>query len=390
MIDHGIALWFPAPHSLTGEDVLELQGHGGPVVLDRLLESVLSRAAVRPARAGEFSERAFLNGKIDLLQAEAIADLIDAATTEAARSSIRSLQGDFSRAIHQLVESLTELRVYIEATIDFPEEEIDSLSSGRVAQQLQQLQQQLRTIDAAAQQGQRLREGMSIVLAGQPNAGKSSLLNTLSGGEHAIVTDIAGTTRDIVRQEIQIDGMPLRIIDTAGLRESDDPIEQEGMRRSWEAIKSSDRTLLLIDSQQGLTPADRAILAQLPHSVGTTLVYNKIDLVTSLPTAEPGYPALYLSARHGDGVETLRSHLKQVMGFQGDSEGVFMARRRHLEALSQSQRHLIAATEELHHQAAELVAEELRQAQHHLGTITGAVTADDLLGDIFSAFCIGK
>ena len=328
-IDAGLAIYFPAPHSFTGEHVLELHAHGGPVVLDLLLGRVL-RLGARQARPGEFSQRAFLNDKLDLAQAEAIADLIDSSTVQAARAASRSLQGEFSRRIQQLVDALIALRSYVEACLDFPEEEIDFLSDGQVQVRLAAIAEQLHAVEQQAHQGQLLREGMTLVIAGQPNAGKSSLLNALAGREAAIVTPIAGTTRDALKEHIEIDGMPLHIIDTAGLRDSSDPIEQEGVRRAWAQIEQADRVLLVIDDQRGRSPADQAILERLPHDLPHTLVFNKIDLSGRAPGihSQGAHAELALSARSGAGVTELRSHLKQVMGYSEAAGGSFSARRR--------------------------------------------------------------
>ncbi|HRY16733.1 MAG TPA: tRNA uridine-5-carboxymethylaminomethyl(34) synthesis GTPase MnmE, partial [Candidatus Competibacteraceae bacterium] len=372
VLDEGIALYFPSPHSFTGEDVLELHGHGGPAVMDLLLARVLQLGA-RPARPGEFSERAFLNDKLDLVQAEAIADLIASTTAEAARAAVRSLEGAFSTQVHALVEGLIELRMYVEAAIDFPEEEIDFLADGSIAERLGDLRERLRALQGSARQGRLLRDGMTVVIAGQPNVGKSSLLNQLAGREAAIVTDIPGTTRDVLRESIAIDGMPLHVIDTAGLRESLDPVEQEGMRRAWTEIVAADRILLLVDDRQGLTAADRALRERLPGQTGVTVIYNKIDLSgrePALQTVDGSY-ALWLSVRTGAGLELLRAHLKACMGYHG-GEGTLMARRRHLEALEQATAALAAAEEQLMmFRTGELAAEELRYAQNALGEITG-------------------
>lgn len=391
-IDTGLALYFPAPHSFTGEHVLELQGHGGPVVLDLLLARVCELGA-RPARPGEFSERAFLNDKLDLAQAEAIADLIDAGTAQAARAALRSLDGEFSRRVHALVEALIHLRMYVEAAIDFPEEEVDFLNDGEIRRQLRALEAQFGELRANAQQGRLLREGMTVVIAGRPNAGKSSLLNALAGHEAAIVTPIAGTTRDVLREHIQIDGMPLHVIDTAGLRDSDDPVEQEGMKRAWRAIETADRLLLVIDDRIGFTDDDALILEQLPSHLPHTLVHNKIDLSGHRPsTPEAGTGEhIHLSARTGAGLDALRAHLKHCMGYTGETEHGFSARRRHLEALARAWEHVRAGRERLEQErAGELLAEELHQAQLALNEITGGFSSDDLLGRIFSSFCIGK
>ena len=390
-IDQGIALFFPGPHSFTGEDILELQAHGGPVILDRLLQRCLQLGA-RAARAGEFSERAFLNGKLDLAQAEAIADLIEAGSEQAARSAMRSLQGEFSATIHDLVEQLTRLRLHVEAAIDFPEEEVDFLADGQIADQLQQCEQGMNQVRQSARQGNLLREGMTLVIAGRPNAGKSSLLNALAGQESAIVTEIAGTTRDILREHIQIDGLPLHIIDTAGLRDSTDPVEQEGIRRAWKAIGQADRILMLIDDSVGISTEDEAILHQLPTGIPLTIVRNKCDLSGHTPSIEAGERGelVRLSAKTGVGIELLRQHLKQAVGYQDNLEGSFMARRRHLDALARAGEHLDIAARHLKQGRGELVAEELRLAQDALGEITGKVSSDELLGKIFSSFCIGK
>jgi tRNA modification GTPase len=387
VIDVGIALYFPGPNSFTGEDVLELQAHGGPVVIDRLLATV-QKLGIRLARPGEFSERAFLNGKLDLAQAEAIADLIDAGSEQAARCALRSLQGEFSKRIHQLVDGITELRIYVESAIDFPEEEIDFLADGQVQSRLDAIQQTLEVVEKSAQQGSLMKEGMTVVLAGQPNAGKSSLLNALAGEETAIVTEIAGTTRDILRAEIQLDGMPLHVIDTAGLRESDDAVEQEGIRRAWKAIEQADRVLLLVHDASGVTSTDKEIMERLPHGLNTTVIRNKIDLSGGIPGIENN--EIRLSARSGDGVDLLRAFLKQSMGYVGEGEGAFMARRRHLDALARADENLQRGQLLLASGSGELLAEELRLAQQSLGEITGEVTSDELLGKIFTSFCIGK
>ncbi len=392
ILDTGLALYFPRPHSFTGEDVLELQGHGGPVILDLLLQQTL-RLGARPARPGEFAERAFLNDKIDLAQAEAIADLIEAGSEQAARSAMQSLQGVFSDWINATVEALTELRIYVEAAIDFPEEEIDFLADERISQQLGYLQTELQQVIATARQGQLLREGMHIVLAGQPNSGKSSLLNALVGRDTAIVTEIPGTTRDVLKEEINLDGMPLHIIDTAGLRESEDAVEQEGMRRTWREIGQADCLLLVIDDRQGFSKEDQAILDRLHTTLPVTRIHNKIDL-SGAPAEvienESG-TVIRLSAKVGSGIELLRDHLKTQVGYRGTTEGLFMARRRHLEALERALGHVETGWQQLKdHHAGELLAEELRLAQQALGEITGKVTSDELLGRIFSSFCIGK
>ncbi len=395
LLDEGIALYFPAPHSFTGEDVLELQGHGGPVLLDMILQSVTALGA-RLARPGEFSERAFLNDKLDLAQAEAIADLIESSSEQAARCAMRSLQGAFSQRVDQLVESLTHLRIYVEAAIDFPEEEIDFLADGKVASDLDEIVQRLDKTLAQAQQGSLMREGMRVVIAGRPNAGKSSLLNALSGQDSAIVTSVEGTTRDVLREEIHIDGMPLHVIDTAGLRDSDDEVERIGIERAWSEIEQADRILLLVDSATSDAVTADAVWTgldrRLPQGIPLTLIRNKIDLSTETPGYQEGpVPLIRLSAKHGSGIDALREHLKACMGFQGESEDGFLARRRHLDALNRARELLEQGRVQLHDfGAGELLAEDLRQAQDALGEITGAMTADDLLGEIFSSFCIGK
>lgn len=391
VIDVGLSLYFPAPHSFTGEHVLELHGHGGPVVLDLLLGRVLELGA-RQARPGEFSERAYLNDKIDLAQAEAIADLIDSSTVSAARAATRSLQGEFSRQVHALTDSLIQLRTYVEAAIDFPEEEIDFLGDGAIQRRLDQVRADLDELLAGTRQGCLLREGMTVVLAGQPNVGKSSILNRLAGRDAAIVTPVPGTTRDVLREHIQVDGMPLHVIDTAGLRDSTDPVEQEGIRRAWEQIEQADRLLLVIDDQTGATDADARLLARLPATLPRTRVFNKIDL-SGRPPGLSGTSAqvdVALSARDGDGMDSLRQHLKMVMGYQDTAAGGFSARRRHLEALRRTGDHLDGAQNCLDTGSGELLAEELRLGQQQLSEITGAFSSDDLLGEIFSSFCIGK
>ena len=397
-IDNGLALYFPAPHSFTGEHVLELQGHGGPVVLDMLLQQVFSLGA-RPARPGEFSERAFLNDKLDLAQAEAIADLTDSASQQAARLAMRSLQGEFSRHVHQLLEQLIQLRMYVESAIDFPEEEIDFLGDQQITQQLEAIINALQDTLAAARQGSLLREGIHVVIAGRPNAGKSTLLNRLTGRDSAIVTDIPGTTRDVLREQIHIDGLPLHIIDTAGLRDSSDAVEQEGIRRAWQEIEQADRILYLLDDQrlehdERFSPEDQQLLQQLRKAgPGITLVHNKIDLTGHAPGMEQleGESMVYLSAKTDQGMDLLRTHLKHCVGYQSAGEGRFMARRRHLQALERALAHVQTGAQQLaQHAAGELLAEDLRQAQEALAQITGEFVADDLLGRIFASFCIGK
>lgn len=391
VIDEGIALFFPAPHSFTGEDVLELQGHGGPVVMDMLLHTVIGHGA-RLARPGEFSERAFLNDKLDLVQAEAIADLIDAGSMQAARSALHSLQGEFSRVVHALVSEVTRLRVYVEAAMDFPEEEIDFLSEGKVAGQIGQLEDDLTNILRQAQQGSLLKEGIRLVLAGQPNAGKSSLLNALARREAAIVTEIPGTTRDVIREEISLDGMPVHIIDTAGLRESGDVVEQEGIRRTWQVIEQADGMLLLLDDQAGITAADEQILRAIPPGLPVMRIHNKIDLSgrPAGPLPESDGTSLGVSAKLGQGLGSLVEAIKRLAGYRSAGEGSFMARRRHVHALERAGLHLQLAREQAAAGQGELVAEELKAVQERLGEITGEVSSDDLLGEIFSQFCIGK
>lgn len=394
-LDEGIALFFPGPNSFTGEDVLELQGHGGPVILDWLLRR-LTGLGVRLARPGEFSERAFLNDKMDLAQAEAIADLIDASSEQAARNAIHSLQGAFSNRIQALVETLIQLRIYVEAAIDFPEEEIDFLSDGKVAKDLEGVISTLDTVFAEARQGALMRDGMRVVIAGRPNAGKSSLLNALSGRDTAIVTDIEGTTRDVLREHIHIDGMPLHIIDTAGLRESPDEVERIGIERAWQEIEQADEVLLIVDSTKTDSLDPHAIwpefVDRLPDQQRLTVIANKTDLSGCTTGKLKDNPlTLGISAANGDGIDQLRLHLKEVMGFTGAGESGFTARRRHLDALERAQSFLASGRAQLAGYAAgELLAEDLRQAQNALSEITGEFTPDDLLGKIFSSFCIGK
>jgi tRNA modification GTPase len=396
-IDQGLVLYFPAPHSFTGEDVLELHGHGGPVVLDLLLGRVLELGA-RAARAGEFSERAFLNGKLDLAQAEAIADLIDSGSQAAARAATRSLTGVFSRQVHALVETLITLRLHIEAAIDFPEEEIDFLADGILGRRSEQLLEEISALGASARQGCLLREGMTIVLAGRPNAGKSSLLNALTQRDSAIVSPTPGTTRDVLREYLQIDGMPLHLIDTAGLRDTTDDIEGEGVRRAQHAMEQADRILVLLDDTQDPAQPPTDLLDQLPTSIPYTLVRNKIDLTGRTPGIRPGDDPsgtasgmeIGVSVLHGTGMEALRTHLKCCMGYQNVEAGTFSARRHHLDAIARARTHIAQALQQLRLKQGELAAEELRLAQQALGEITGEFTPDDLLGRIFASFCIGK
>ncbi|MEA9389997.1 tRNA uridine-5-carboxymethylaminomethyl(34) synthesis GTPase MnmE [Acerihabitans sp. TG2] len=396
-LDQGIALFFPGPNSFTGEDVLELQGHGGPVILDMLLKRILGLPGLRIARPGEFSERAFLNDKMDLAQAEAIADLIDASSEQAARSAVNSLQGVFSQRIHHLVEALTTLRIYVEAAIDFPDEEIDFLSDGKIEGQLNRVMGELREVRAEAHQGSLLREGMKVVIAGRPNAGKSSLLNALAGREAAIVTAIAGTTRDVLREHILLNGMPLHIIDTAGLREAGDEVERIGIERAWQEIEQADHVLLMVDGTQSAVNDPDALwpelIAHLPPTLPLTVIRNKADLTGETPGIKEvsGHSLITLSAQSGNGIDLLRNHLQQSIGFAGSLEGGFLARRRHLQALDVAAEHLEQGKEQLvSAYAGELLAEELRLSQQALSEITGEFTSDDLLGRIFSSFCIGK
>lgn len=391
VIDEGIALYFAGPASFTGEDILELQGHGGPVVLDLLLQRVLDLGA-RLAEPGEFSRRAFLNDKLDLAQAEAIADLIDSQTRAAARSAMRSLSGEFSSYIHTLVDAITELRMYVEAAIDFPEEEIDFLADAHIADALQSLIGQVDELLRRAHTGRLLRDGMTLVIAGLPNAGKSSLMNALTGQESAIVTATPGTTRDVLREQIEIDGLPLHIIDTAGLRDSGDEVEREGVRRAREQLARADHALWVFD---GASDPDAAGLsaAGLPDGLAVTRVRNKADITArplGLQQLADG-PEISLSAKTGAGIDTLRNYLKGLVAFEGSGDGDFSARRRHLDAIARAARALQAGRRALNDsRAGELLAEDLRQSQLALAEITGEFTADDLLGRIFSSFCIGK
>jgi tRNA modification GTPase len=407
VLDQGIALYFKRPNSFTGEDIIEFQGHGGPVILDMLLKAILTIPNVKMAKPGEFSEQAFLNDKLDLTQAEAIADLINSSSEQAARSALHSLQGNFSKLVHEMVESVIHLRMYVEAAIDFPEEEIDFLADKKVVTDLKAIISRVEAVRKQAQQGCIIREGMRVVIAGRPNAGKSSLLNALSGKQSAIVTDIAGTTRDVLAEQIHIDGMPLHIIDTAGLRDSNDVVEQIGIERAWQEINQADRVLLMVDASQ-----DHSVLedeqdiksfypdffAKLPENIGLTLIRNKADVNDSktgfsefTDRNNKQHSIITLSAKTGDGVDSLKEHLKTIMGYQGSTEGGFMARRRHLVALENTHEHLMTGLEQLEsYVAGEILAEELRICQQELDQITGEFTSDDLLGKIFSSFCIGK
>ena len=391
IVDSGLTLYFSKPNSFTGEDVVELHAHGGPVVLDLLLKEILQHD-VRPARAGEFTERAFLNDKIDLAQAEAIADLIAADSEQAARAAMRSLQGEFSAVIHKIVEELIQLRIYVESALDFPEEEIDFLADSAIADTQKKLQHKLTEVKKSAQQGRLLKEGMTVVIAGKPNAGKTSLLNQLAGQESAIVTDMPGTTRDILREHIQIDGLPLHIIDTAGLRESEDIIEQEGVKRAKQVIENSDRILYVVDINDEEKAPLEELIDEVPVNIGVTTVFNKIDKLEHVAgSIEAADTEIYLSAKTGSGIDLLKQHLKKCMGYQQKNEGQFIARRRHLDAIDAAEVHLELADENLHKmKAGELLAEELRFAQEALSSITGEFSSDDLLGRIFADFCIGK
>lgn len=388
VIDQGIALYFPAPHSYTGQDVLELQGHGGDAILRRLLARCLELGA-RPAAPGEFTLRAFLNNKMDLAQAESVADLIDASTVAAAKTAMRSLRGEFSHVIHQMVAALINLRMLVEATLDFPEEDLDFLEESDALNQLAALNDQLDEVFRQANQGSLLREGLHIVLIGQPNVGKSSLLNQLAGEEVAIVTPVAGTTRDAIRQHVEIEGVPLHFIDTAGLRDTDDEVESIGIARTWSAIRQANVALLIIDAAKGIAAADLEIIAKLPPGLPLLRVFNKVDLLGRDPGVVAGGAEIdiYLSAKTGAGIGLLHDQLLRVVGWRADCEGVFMARERHLSALREAKERLALAACE---GRVEFFAEELRLAQNALSSITGEFTSDDLLGEIFSRFCIGK
>ncbi len=385
-IDEGIALYFPAPHSYTGEDVLELQGHGGPAVLQQLLDRCL-RLGVRLAEPGEFTRRAFLNGKLDLAQAEGVADLIQARSEAAARAALRSLQGEFSKEIRMLVAELTALRMLVEACIDFPDEEIEHLPRAETAARLQGLVQRIAAVERAARRGSLLREGARVALAGRPNVGKSSLLNRLAGEEVAIVTELPGTTRDVIRQELAIEGVPIHVLDTAGLRDSGDRIERLGIERTWEVIERADLVLFVADAHAGWLEEDSRLLSELPAGVQRIVVLNKIDLGRGVLGSVLGRQ-VQVSARSGEGLDHLRREILNALGWQAGEEGTFSARARHLDALARAAACLTRAGDRLGE--LELFAEELRLTQRALGEITGEVTADDLLGQIFSQFCIGK
>ncbi|MGB1109523.1 MAG: tRNA uridine-5-carboxymethylaminomethyl(34) synthesis GTPase MnmE [Gammaproteobacteria bacterium] len=393
VIDDGLLLVFPAPASFTGEDVVELQAHGGPILLDEIMAHALQLGA-RSAGPGEFTERAYLNDKLDLAQAEAVADLIDSGSHEAARAARRSLDGEFSNAVNALAESVVALRVFVEAAIDFPDEEVDFLSDGKVLERIDDLGQQLAAINSKASQGRLLRDGINLVIAGRPNAGKSSLLNALARYEAAIVTDIPGTTRDVLRERIQIDGMPLHVIDTAGIRETDDPVEREGVRRALLEAEKADLVLLLIDARNGWTQEDQHTFERMPATLPITIVENKMDLPVEQRCGEtdfPDRPLIRLSAKTGQGLDGLHRHIIEQVGRHTGETGSYSARRRHLDALRRAGEHLQAARFQLTEFAAgELVAEELLGMQNALGEITGRMTPDELLGEIFSSFCIGK
>lgn len=391
-IDHGLLLYFAAPHSFTGEHVFEFQGHGGPVVMQLAIERFM-RLGARLAEPGEFSRRAFLNDRLDLAQAEAIADLIASGSAQAARAALRSLEGEFSAAVHQLTELLTQLRMYVEAAIDFPEEEIDFLSDRALADRVQGVAAAFDELTARAEQGRLLADGITVVIAGRPNAGKSSLLNALAGAETAIVTDIPGTTRDLLRETIVIDGLAVHLTDTAGLRSDADAVEAEGIRRARATLATADHALVLLDAADDSEPRQavaRELLAELPADLGHTVVVNKVDLSGEAAGARPD-GTLHISAKTGAGLDDLREHLRALAGSTDFGEGALSARRRHLEALAEARAHFDAGRRHLEtSHAGELMAEELRQAQMALGRITGEVTSDDLLGRIFSSFCIGK
>ncbi|HUR42079.1 MAG TPA: tRNA uridine-5-carboxymethylaminomethyl(34) synthesis GTPase MnmE [Verrucomicrobiae bacterium] len=395
-LDQGLVLRFPGPHSFTGEDVAEMQGHGGPVVLDALLRATCALGA-RVARPGEFSERAFLNGRIDLAQAEAVADLIAASTDQAARAAQRSLSGEFSRRVTSLVEQLMQLRVHVEGALDFSDEDVDWLADAGLASRLAGLRTGLDALLADAAQGRRLREGITVALAGQPNVGKSTLLNALAGTDAAIVTDIPGTTRDLLRENVNLDGLPVTLVDTAGLRESADPVERIGVERAWQAMAQAELVLFLVDDRAGVTASDKQLLAKLPKSAEVLILRNKSDLAPQPPSIPSSHEAAYrgtelqISAKHGAGLDLLKQAIRHAAGLEARNESLFSARTRHVDALRRAREHAAAAAARLAERAhAELAAEDLRLAQDALGEITGAVRTDDLLGRIFSQFCIGK
>ena len=391
LLDRGIAIYFEAPHSYTGEDVLELQAHGGPVLLELLLQRIINLGA-RIARPGEFTERAFLNEKMDLTQAEAVVDLIESSSAQAARAAARSLDGSFSKVVDELQQQLTGLRTYIEAALDFPEEEIDFLSDAELGERMNILQQRVATVNTTLRSGRILKDGIAVVILGSPNAGKSSLLNRLAGRDTAIVTEIAGTTRDVLREHIHIDGMPLHIIDTAGLRDSADVIEQEGVRRAWREVEQADHVLLVVDDRSGVTEADKKIIDTVPDGKRLDVIHNKIDL-SGKPAQllrEQQTTHIWLSLKTGEGVEQLLSFLKESVGYEQTAENSLLARRRHITALQHVARHIENAALQLAQRAGELAAEELRLAQQSLSELTGEFRSDDLLGEIFSGFCIGK
>jgi tRNA modification GTPase len=389
LIDRGIAIYYNNPHSYTGEDVLELQAHGGTALMQILLARCIELGA-RQAEPGEFTRRAYLNDKIDLAQAEAVADVINASTMEAAQSAMRSLSGEFSSTINLVLTKLIDLRMYVEACLDFPEEEIDFITQGKVADKLAAISSELKIVFGKAQQGSLLREGLQVVLVGQPNVGKSSLMNQLSGEDVAIVTPIAGTTRDSIKNTIQINGLPLHIIDTAGLRDTDDEVEKIGIARTYRALENAQVALLLIDAAHSIGYDEKSILDHLPQEIAKIWVHNKIDTTQeSAKTVENASELhIYLSAKTGEGIDLLKQQLLKIAGYQQNSEGIFMARARHLDALKQVEMHLLQAKNNM--QQSEFIAEELRLAQEALSSITGEFTPDDLLGEIFSKFCIGK
>lgn len=399
VVDTGIAIYFAAPNSYTGEDVLELQGHGGPVVLNILLKQILTLENIRLAEPGEFTLRAFLNNKMDLTQAEAVADLINSASEQAAIAASNSLSGGFSAAVSALLAKLTYVRIYLEAALDFPDEEIDFIADKELQTRISALTEELAQIKQQVRQGRLLKEGLTLVILGQPNAGKSSLLNQLTQQASAIVTDIAGTTRDVLREHIHIDGLPLHIVDTAGLRESADIIEQEGVKRAWQEVARADRVLLLIDNQQGLTAFEEKIIAQIRQQhqhLPIDYLFNKIDInqapakIENQCGGEFTATKIYLSAKTGAGIDLLKKHLKESVAYQQSNESVFIARQRHTDALAAIEKHIHAAVAQFNSGFGELAAEELRLAQQQLASITGEFHSDDLLGEIFAGFCIGK